>query len=205
MAKVYCTKNISGFTLVEIILTLSMICLLLAIAGPDLGSRLKRLRVNDCAQKLAADIMHAKAAATANGRRGQLVICPDSSMHDFNGDGSNELWMTFLDSKSSPNGKYDAGETVLSSSSSAGGFVIENNTNPLPMSADNTNRYMCFSLIGTIKPPAAINKSIVITSNSNSSYKVRVNVISLTGALQIQSCQVAGAVNCSNNADWHDL
>lgn len=207
MGIIQCFKNKRGFSLLELITVIAIIGLLLAIAVPELGSQLRHLQVKSCAQKLAADIRHARASAQSQGHRSQLVIPTNSNLQDFNGDGNNELWLTFLDSYPNPDSSYTAGETVLSCGVCSSGIIIEPNpdlTNSLPLSTDGTNRLMWFSMLGTLQP-AAIDKSIVITNRGNNSYKVRVKTISLTGNFQIQSCETGGTVDCSNESDWHDI
>jgi prepilin-type N-terminal cleavage/methylation domain-containing protein len=207
MAIKQCSNNSPGFSLVELLIIISIVGVLLAIAAPELGGQLRRLHVKDCAQKLAADIRHARASAQSQGHRAQLVIPTNSNLQDFNGDGNNELWLTFLDSYPNPDSSYTAGETVLSCGACSSGIIIEPNpdlTNSLPLSTDGTNRFMWFSMLGTLQS-TAIDKSIVITNQGNNSYKVRVKIISLTGNFQIQSCEAAGSVDCSNESDWHDI
>lgn len=199
-----CFKKNRGFTLVELLVVISLVGILLAIAMPEFSGQLRRLHVKDCAQKLAADIRHARASAQSLGRRAQLVIPVSSDYQDFNGDGSKELWLTFLDSYPNPNGYYTGGETVLSCGSSSNGMIIETSANSLPLSADSTNRYMWFSMLGTLKADA-IDKSIIITHKSHNSYKVRIKIISLTGNFLIQSCESGGSVDCTNESSWHDI
>ena len=187
----------AGFTLIEMMVVIAILGILLGIAVQSLVGRTRTLNIRDCAQKLAADIRHARASAMSEGRRTQLVITDTGTLKDL-GNGENALWMTFLDTYP-PAGTYASGVKVLSCSSCASGIRIESVSGIASLSG-----IMWFSAIGTLKE-TAIDKSIIITDATNNSYKVRIYITSLTGFVRVQTCTVTGAVSCSNNSDWHDI
>ena len=194
----------TGFSLIEMMITVTIMGILLGIATPQLIARLRIMNVRDCAQKLAAEIRHVRASAMSEGRRAQLVITDNGSKKNF-GNGQDALWMTFIDSKT-PTGSFVASDKVLSCSSCATGMTIEtiSGIQSLPVglvgTGGATNLSMWFSAIGTLKE-TSIDSSIIITAASDKSFKARIYITSLTGYVRVQTCTVAGTVICSNKGN----
>lgn len=206
--KPFAMTDRAGFSLIELIIVTGLIGVLLGIAVMPLSGRLRELNIKDCAQKLAADIRHARASAMNDGRRAQLVITDNGSLKNF-GNGQNSLWMTFLDTYPAT-GSFLAGDRVLSCSSCSSGMTIETiaGVPVLPVGPPGaigaTNLSMWFSAIGTLKE-TAIDTNIIITASSDRRFKARIHVTSLTGYVRVQTCTATGAITCSNNSDWRDI
>lgn len=209
------TKNLhitgtDGFTIVELLVVVVIIGILSGVAIQSFD-QLRKRNINDCAQKLAADIRHARAVAMNGGSRAQVVITDDGSMKNF-GSGQNSLWMSFAPTTpvTPVTSSFVAGNIVLSTSSCASNITIENGASAtlLPTCpagvAAATNRCMWFTSTGSLKE-SAVDKSIIITSTSNNSYKARVYITSLTGLTRVQSCSVTATVNCSLDSHWSDI
>lgn len=199
-----------GFTLVELLITITLIGILSSITVQSF-SQLRRRNINACAQKLAADIRHARSVAMNGGARAQLVVTDNGTTKNF-GNGQKSLWMTFTPTiPTTPvTPSFVAGNTVHSSSSCASNITIEPGAAAtlLPVcpagAMSATNRCMWFTSTGVLNEPA-VDKSIIITSVSDNSYKARVYIGSLTGYVQVQSCTVSASVNCSLDSHWSDL
>lgn len=191
-----------GFTLVELIVVIALIGILSTIAVQSF-SQLKRRNINDCAQKLAADIRHARSVAMSGGARAQLVITDNGIPKNF-GSGQNSLWMTFTPTTPTTPviPSFVASNTILSSSSCPSSITIEAGAAAtlLPVcpvgTTGATNRCMWFTSTGVLNE-SAVDKSIIITSVSDNNYKTRVYIGSLTGYVQVQSCTVSPSANCS--------
>ena len=68
------TQRQRGFTLIELITTLAIAAILLAIGAPALGSMLVRSHERSAESALQDSLMHARALAVM--RRTQVVVCP---------------------------------------------------------------------------------------------------------------------------------
>jgi prepilin-type N-terminal cleavage/methylation domain-containing protein len=70
-----------GFSLVELVLVLSIMAVLAAIAMPRIGQSAARLRLENSAARVAADLEHARALAAASSRPVQLEFNPGSGAY----------------------------------------------------------------------------------------------------------------------------
>jgi len=209
------TKNLhitgkDGFTIVELLVVIVIIGIVSGVAIQSFD-QLRKRNINDCAQKLAADIRHARAVAMNGGSRAQVVITDDGTMKNF-GSGQSSLWMSFTPATpvTAVTPSFVPGNKVLSTSSCASNITIEAGAAAtlLPICpagvAAASNRCMWFTSTGSLKE-SAVDKSIIITSASNNSYKARVYITSLTGFVRVQSCSVTATADCTLDSQWIDI
>jgi type IV fimbrial biogenesis protein FimT len=107
-------RYLAGFTLVELMVTISVLGILIALAAPSFQSLIERVRIEGQVGKLRTDLSYARTEAI---RMGQSVhICKRDGMSTTKcGSGSinnwEQGWLIFVDTNS--NNEIDAGEVAL--------------------------------------------------------------------------------------------
>lgn len=109
------TNRQRGFSLLELMITLSVAAILLVIAVPSFRDLMHRNQVSSASNELLASVAYARTEATT---RGQLVsICPSTDNGGSCAGGSTfeSGWMvyTYPAGAASANKSYDAGTSIL--------------------------------------------------------------------------------------------
>ena len=103
-----------GFTLVELMVTLSVAAILLAIAAPSFDDAVGTSRLSGTVSELSSAVQLARSEAIRRNRRATLCRSDDGSTCS-SGAGSWGGWIVFVDADSS--GQRDGTETVVKSGS----------------------------------------------------------------------------------------
>jgi type IV fimbrial biogenesis protein FimT len=121
------TRSSSGFTLVELMVTIGVLAILLGLAAPSFTNVINSNRVTSSANELLSALTLTRSEAI---KRGQFVtLCPANTAKTAcvasktwsNGDG----WIAFTDN--GPNaGKVDSGEIVLQAWPPTSGLKVTN-------------------------------------------------------------------------------
>jgi len=103
-------RAIKGVTLIELVVTLAVFALLIAIAAPSFSAMIARTRVTVAANELVHAITSARSLAVRNGR-GSVTLCPNDGPDECDtlGDWASGF-MLFEDNNS--NGTREAGERI---------------------------------------------------------------------------------------------
>lgn len=101
----------AGFTLIELMVTLAVIAILLAIAVPSFVSFTQSNRVAAEVNTLAGDLQFARAEAIKEGQPVSLCISSDGATCATTGNGWQAGWIVFSDPND--NRAVDTGDTVL--------------------------------------------------------------------------------------------
>lgn len=113
-----------GFTLLEMMVTLVLLSLLLALAVPPLGELVARNRAQAVAGVLVASLFLARTEAVKRNQRITLCKSPDGAVCALDGDWA-QGWLVFVDTADF--GVYDAGEVLLQVQAEIpGGFTVRN-------------------------------------------------------------------------------
>jgi prepilin-type N-terminal cleavage/methylation domain-containing protein len=80
--KLLSTRRSSGFTLVEVLLVVSIIGILLGIAGPNFATWIKNLRLTSASDALFASVIQARAAAQRS--QSQVSLCRTGNIYAVN-------------------------------------------------------------------------------------------------------------------------
>ena len=100
----------AGFTLIELMVTLSIICILAGVAMPSLGTFVEHQRTSAAISSLTTHMALARMAAISRNRR--AVLCPSSDGEQCEpGTDWSRGWMLFLDDDG--NRKPDANDEIL--------------------------------------------------------------------------------------------
>ena len=99
----------SGFTLVELMVTLSVLGVLTAIATPSMAGLLRQWSLNASAETFAGDLRLARSTATRLSR--PVTLCPHGSQNDCANTTWAAGWMAFVDLDNDR--QLDADETVI--------------------------------------------------------------------------------------------
>lgn len=85
-----------GFTLIELVTTLAVVAVLLAVGVPGFGDALARLRVQTAMHRVSTDLAMARSSAIM--RRSPVVACPGTGMSGCHGDADwSRGWIVFAD------------------------------------------------------------------------------------------------------------
>jgi len=99
-------KRAAGFSLVEMLTTMSILAILLVIASPGLASLTSANALSSAQSELAAAMMMARGEAMKRGLQVGLTAAAPVAGTEFTGG-----WTIFVDSNA--NGILDAGETIV--------------------------------------------------------------------------------------------
>jgi type IV fimbrial biogenesis protein FimT len=106
-------KAITGFTIIELVVTMAIFAILVALAAPSFTSVINNNRLTGNANELLSTLQSARMEAVR--RNSRVVFCrnddPDLGNVCNTGAGAWLGWMTFVDVNR--NGDFDAGEVLL--------------------------------------------------------------------------------------------
>lgn len=128
---VSCHKQ-GGVTLVELLVTLTVMAILLAIAVPSFQGMIASSRVRSTTNDIMAMLSQVRQEAIRRGNRVTMCKSADQTQCTTSGDWS-QGWIAFSDtSHSSASANVDSGETiVLKQSTVSSGTVVKGNANAL--------------------------------------------------------------------------
>lgn len=111
----------SGFTLLELAITLAVLAILVAMAAPSIAGVIRANRVTAAANELLATFQGGRMQAMS--RNARVVLCRSVNGATCAGAPGNwDRWVSFIDANN--NDVTDAGEALLSTGSAPNGVVI---------------------------------------------------------------------------------
>lgn len=100
-------KQISGFTLLELLITVAILGIVTAIAVPSMGTYIKNDRLTTQINTLVSHLAYARSEAVK--RSQSVVLCASTSASTCTGGNWEDGWILFVDTNSdnAPNGEED--------------------------------------------------------------------------------------------------
>jgi type IV fimbrial biogenesis protein FimT len=161
-----------GFSLIEMVTVLSVMCVLLAIAAPGLASLTSANAVSAAQSDLATAMTLARSEAL---KRGVIVaIAATSPVHGAEFSGG---WTIFVDANG--NGVLDAGETVIRQQDAYHG--------DLRIAAAGGATSIAFNGRGFLTPSAMVTLT-VCSSQAAKSYQIRVEPVGFADIAETTGC-----------------
>lgn len=107
------SQHVHGYTLIELMVTLSVVAILLGVAAPNFASFLASARSSADVQTLTRSLMNARSEAVARGETVRVTAV---------GGSWDRGWRTWIDSNGNDN--FDAGELIRQASGLEGGAEL---------------------------------------------------------------------------------
>ena len=159
-----------GFTLIELMTTLSVLAVSLALAAPALSSLVSGNRVRAAQGELVSSLMLARSEAARRGVAFGVVAAADA-----NGGGFARGWTVWIDANA--NGTLDTGEATLRRVPAFGTSITMTETHSL--------RDVVYSSRGFLAGGTAVSVAVCGPSNG---YRVRVEPVGLADTSEISPC-----------------
>ncbi|MEP7139139.1 MAG: GspH/FimT family pseudopilin [Caldimonas sp.] len=162
----------SGFSLVEMLTTMSVLAILLVIASPGLASLTSSNALASAQTELAAATMVARGEAMKRGVPVGLAAVAPVAGSEFSGG-----WMVFVDANG--NGSYDAGETIVRQQ------VAYRSDMRIATASGATA--LTFNSRGFLAPSSMVTFTLC-SSATRKGYQLRVEPVGLTDVAETTGC-----------------
>ena len=162
--------NAKGFTLIELMVVISIIAILASLAAPSFAGMIKRQKVSGEANVLFSLIYFSRSEAIK--RNSIVTICKSEDASQCGGTWS-EGWIVFQDNDK--DGNRDAGETLISSGTIGNDYQLK-------WTAFGSNNYIRFTQNGLT---LAQNGTFKLCPHDNDAKYARAVVISKTARVRI--------------------
>lgn len=177
--------NHSGFTLLELLIVVTIVAILSAIAAPSFQTMLLNNRLASATNDLLADLALARSESARQGKRVTLCISSDGESC-----GSGSSWQAgriiFLDeSGSGTTGTVDSGETIFRVTTAETGSNLT-----ITASGFSSNRYIQFRPTGALT--STTTGTFTICDNRSGNFGRTIQIIP-TGRASLTS----STANCS--------
>lgn len=136
------SSSSTGFTLVEMLVAISIAAILLAVAIPSFQSFIKRNAIENLQTRLATGLTAARSEAAA--RNMVTTICGSDNGANCVVDKWSSGWIVFLDLNA--NGAWDNGEEILQTFQNSNGYFIR-----FKNEANNTINALSFTSQGFVR------------------------------------------------------
>ena len=161
-----------GFSLVEMLTTVSILVILLAVASPGLASLISANSLSSAQGELAAAIMLARGEALKRGTSVGLIATNPAPGAEFNGG-----WTVFVDANG--NGALDAGEVIVRVQPA---FRAD-----MRVTSSGGQTVLAFNGRGFLTPAAMVTVAVCSTL-APKSYRVRLEPVGLADVSETTGC-----------------
>jgi len=165
-------RRVEGFSLVEMLTTVSILVILLAIASPGLASLISANSLSSAQGELAAAMMLARGEALRRGAQVGLIATNPAPGAEFNGG-----WTVFVDTNG--NGALDAGEVIVRVQPA---FRAD-----MRVTSSGGQTVMAFNGRGFLTPAAMVTVAVCSTL-APKSYRVRLEPVGLADVSETTGC-----------------
>ena len=162
-----------GFTLIEMLTTVAVLVVSLALAAPALGGFIRSNRLVSAQSEYVSSLMLARSEAA---RRGTPVGIDAKAAAAAGGFARG--WRVWVDANG--NGNYDAGETLLRDVADRGAGVA--------ISATGDVRDVVFSPRGFLAAAALVDVIVCGSAGEVRGYRLRVEPVGLVDAAEVTTC-----------------
>ncbi len=130
-----------GFTLIELMVTISILAVLMSLAVPSFRGMIASTRLTSANNDLMAAFALARANAIKTGNRVTICMSANGTSCTTTG-GWQQGWISFIDTtRSSASATVDSGETILTTSGAlAADVVVKGNLPYISYSADGQSK-----------------------------------------------------------------
>jgi type IV fimbrial biogenesis protein FimT len=162
----------AGFSLVEMLTTMSILAILLVVASPGLASLTTANTLSAAQSELAAAMMLARGEAMKRGTQVGLTAAAPVAGTEFTGG-----WTIFVDSNG--NGVYDVGETIVRQQPAYHGDVS--------IATAGGATTIVFNSRGFLVPSSLVTFTLC-SSAASKGYLLRVEPVGLTDVAETTGC-----------------
>lgn len=174
-------SRVHGFTLVELMITLAVMAILLALATPSFEGLIASSRLASATNELNATLRQARSEAMRRGQR--VTVCASANGNQCTNNDWTSGWIMFVD-RTRGAAAVDAGETILQVFPALTGGVVA-------QGQANVARFVSFSSDGQSRTMGADNQAgtIQICSTSNgiaNDNRARNLIVAMSGQVVMQ-------------------
>lgn len=168
----FSARRAAGFSLIEMLTTMSVLAVLLAIASPGLASLTSANALSSAQGELTAAMMLARGEALKRGLPVGLLATNPLNGSEFNGG-----WTVFVDANA--NGLLDGGEAIVRVQPAFRG--------DMRVMTSGGQTLLAFSGRGFLNPSVPVTFT-VCSGLATKSYRIRVEPVGLTDVAEATGC-----------------